>query len=139
MSILAATLHALATITCPSWCALPTHQHGGPGSLDAASGDRYIGHARPIAAAVADWRVDLVRDDVHPPVGPVEHGAPTVLLNQDGERPLTPHEARELAAALLAAADVADGTVAGYIGRHAVDTPTVALAAVPARATAGAA
>lgn len=135
MAILA-TLLALVTPPCPTWCTLPAGHDGGPGSCDLASGDRFNSHSRPVAADIGDWSVDLARDDVQPAAGPAEVGDPIVLLNGDILRPLSLAEARELAAALIAAADLADGT--GYVGRHAVDAPT-AVIAVPARTTAGAA
>lgn len=135
MAILA-TLLAFVTPVCPSWCALPAGHDGGPGSYDPVSGDHFIGHERPVAAGIGAWSVDLARDDVQPAAGPAEVGPPIVLLNGDVLRPLSTAEARELAAALVRAADIAEAALSGY-GRHAVDSPTIAL---PARArTAGAA
>lgn len=129
MSIVEATLRLVATLACPSWCALPAGHDSGLASLDHASGDRFVGHALPVAAAIGSWSVDLVRDDVQPPERPVEVGDPVVLLNGDHLRPLNTTEARDLAAALVRAADTADATLTGYVGRHAVDSPTAVLPA----------
>lgn len=128
MAILA-TLLALVSPTCPSWCPLPAGHSNDPGSFDPAGGDRFVAHELPIAAGIGSWNVDLVRHDVQPLDGPSEVGDPSVLLNGDYLRPLGVAEARELAAALVRAADTAEGRCNGH-GRHAVDSPTVVIPAV---------
>lgn len=132
MAILA-TLLAIVTPACPSWCALVAGHDSGPGSFDPASGDRFLLHIRPVLAACGGRRVDVEQAEVVLPDGGRETEPPAVVLDEDREHPLTAVQARELAAALVRAADIADSALTSY-GRHAVDSPTAAIPGVHASA-----
>ncbi|MFT3971809.1 MAG: hypothetical protein QM695_16410 [Micropruina sp.] len=78
------------TITCPSWCTADAANH-----IDEDSGPSQ--HSTSLAKD--NWIVFLDQEG---------DGAPEIMV-EDDHRPLTATQARELAAAILTAADQADG------------------------------
>lgn len=90
---------------CPRWCGLPADHDLDDLDTDGRRHRLHRGHAVDVGGS--PWVIELSRFDVVTLDGVVTS---TTEIDHGTERPLTASDARELAQALLAAADVLEAT-----------------------------